>query len=467
MLFPTVNFALFFFFIFGIAWLLKEQNTARKIFLLLASYFFYATWDPQFLGLLVGCTLANYGLGLWLSKTRKKGILIFGISVNLSVLGLFKYFNFFSSSLCNFLQALHIHVAPPLVELALPLGISFFTFQGISYIVDVYHGHLQAKKSPLDVLFFISFFPHLVSGPIVRASEFIPQLESPRELTSTKAHHALLLIAAGLIKKMIIANYLAIDLVDPVFEAPQKMGGLDAWLALYGYAMQIYCDFSAYSDMAIGFAALLGYTFPENFNQPYRSSSLQEFWKRWHISLSRWLRDYLYIPLGGSHEGKKKMVRNLILTMFLGGIWHGAAWTFVIWGLLHGCGLVVERLFKEKQTPPSTDPAASAFWSTVFTFHFVCFAWIFFRSDSLSSAGNFLECLFDFSRTNTRTTPFTVFLVALGASLHFLPTHGYEGFTRLMEKFPAPALGVVLGILIAILTALRPDEIAPFIYFRF
>ncbi|NDG85183.1 MAG: MBOAT family protein, partial [Proteobacteria bacterium] len=341
MLFPTLQFGMFFFAVFMISWGLNHLNSLKKSFLLLCSWVFYCSWDPQFLPLLIGCTLFNYGIGLGmdhlerkgpLGPLSRKGVLIAGIVLNLSTLGLFKYSGFLGSNLNTLLSGLGFTFRLPIPDLLLPLGISFFTFQGISYIVDVYSGRMKARRSPLDVMLFICFFPHLVSGPIVRASEFIPQLDAPPNPHLVDTNRALLLVFCGLFKKLVLANYLAIDLVDPVFEAPLKHGGLDSWLAFYGYAMQIYCDFSAYSDMAIGFAALLGYRFPENFNQPYRAASLQDFWRRWHISLSSWLRDYLFIPLGGSQSGRFKTYRNLFLTMFLGGIWHGAAWTFVFWG---------------------------------------------------------------------------------------------------------------------------------------
>ncbi len=331
--------------------------------------------------------------------------------------------------------------------------------------MDVYKGELTARKSPLDVLLFISFFPHLVAGPIVRASEFIPQLEKPPS-SDIDGNRAILLIASGLFKKLVIANYLAIDLVDPVFESVGKFGGLNSWLAIYGYAMQIYCDFSAYSDMAIGFAALLGYRFPENFNQPYRAHSLQDFWRRWHISLSSWLRDYLYVPLGGSKNGKYKRYRNLFLTMFIGGIWHGASWTFVFWGSLHGGFLALERWYYEKNGE-SCACAPSRFWQRFVVFNFVCFSWIFFRCESLSKALDFILSLFDFSQKLKVVTPFNVLLVVIGGLLHFLPTSGYDALTVRMARFPTPILGVLCGLLLMILASLTPDEVAPFIYFRF
>lgn len=226
----------------------------------------------------------------------------------------------------------------------LPVGISFFTFQGISYVVDVARGDARAARDPLDVFLYISFFPHLVAGPIVRAANFLPQLAAPLSRDRVPLVMAGLLILGGLFKKMVIANGLATGLVDPVFADPAAHGALDLWLATYGYAIQIYCDFSAYSDIAIGVAALLGFHFPRNFDQPYRARSLAEFWRRWHISLSSFLRDYLYRPLGGNRRGPRRTMANLLIVMLLGGLWHGAAWTFVLWGLLHGLVLALERL---------------------------------------------------------------------------------------------------------------------------
>jgi D-alanyl-lipoteichoic acid acyltransferase DltB (MBOAT superfamily) len=277
---------------------------------------------------------------------------------------------------------------------------------------------------------------------------------------------ALLLIVFGLFKKMVLANYLGVEVVDPVFEAPQNLSALDALFGAYAYAIYIYCDFSAYSDMAIGFAELLGIKFPRNFDQPYRSQSLQEFWRRWHISLSSWLRDYLFVPLGGSREGQGKTYRNLMVTMLIGGIWHGASWTFVVWGLLHGTGLAGERWYRDK-----FGDACECIWSklfaTLWVFHFVCLAWIFFRCETFEKAFHYLSAFSSLSQPSRFITPFAVTLVALGGALNFAPRIVFEALEEVFSLTPKPVLGVVFGLFLVCLSALSPEEIPPFIYFRF
>ena len=304
--------------------------------------------------------------------------------VDLALLGWFKYYGFFVDSVGDALDRIGLGVSPPLLEIALPVGISFFTFHAISYVIDIGRGQLRPLR--LDELaLYMSFFPHLVAGPIVRASEFAPQLHvrsDPRRIPSGEAFR---LIAFGLFKKVVVSSYVASEIVDPVFAAPSAHGPLDLLVGVYAYAIQIYADFSGYTDIAIGCALLLGIRFPQNFDAPYRALSIQDFWRRWHMTLSRWLRDYLYIPLGGSRHGEHQTYRNLFLTMVIGGLWHGAAMTFLVWGALHGGYLVGERWVKERWAathPAPVLPAAlTVVLQWVLTFNLVCLAWIFFRAD--------------------------------------------------------------------------------------
>ena len=288
---------------------------------------------------MLGASLIAWLAGVWLTKVegegQRKGVVGIAVVMLLGVLALFKYYGFFLTSLQDLLFAIGWQRDLPFLQIVLPVGISFFTFQAISYIVDVYRGEVRPRSGPVDVLLYISLFPQLVAGPIVRAADFLPQLERRAKLTKFAVVSGLSLCAIGLFKKMVVANYLAVDIVDPVFLNPGSYSSLMLLFGVYGYAVQIYCDFSGYSDIAIGTASLLGFQFKQNFNQPYRALNLQDFWRRWHISLSQWLRDYLYIPLGGSRSGTWRTYRNLFLTMFLGGLWHGAAWNFIIWGSLH------------------------------------------------------------------------------------------------------------------------------------
>jgi alginate O-acetyltransferase complex protein AlgI len=310
----------------------------------------------------------------------------------------------------------------------------------------------------------MSFFPHLVAGPIVRASHLIPQFrESPR-ITRGMAAMGVLLIVWGLFKKAVIASELATGLVDSVFFDPSAHGSLDLVAAAYGYAVQIYCDFSAYSDMAIGIAALLGYRFPHNFNQPYRASSLQDFWRRWHISLSSWLRDYLYVSLGGSRHGLKRLCFSLIATMLLGGLWHGASWNFVVWGALHGGVLVAERLWREYK--PKHWGALPGWLGILVTFHIVLLGWIFFRASSFGDALTFLGGIFG-GGASLMLTPMLLGLILLGMMLHFMPRYTIQRAAMQVRALPAVAVGIGAGLLILIVDAMRPEGVAPFIYYQF
>lgn len=471
MLFPTLEFAVFFIFIFYISWELIFNNSYRKVFLLAASYFFYATLDFRFLPILILSPALNFLFGLWIGveeDTRvKKGILIFTVGANLLLLGVFKYFDFFVG---NIVEILGMFAYAPswqddvFMNLVLPLGISFFTFQGVSYLVDIYRGELSYKNSLLDVLLYISFFPHLVAGPIVKASEFIPQLKQAPKPNEIPFLFSMVLIILGLFKKTVVANYLGLDVVDPVFENPKAFSCADVMFATYCYAVQIFCDFSAYSDMAIGFAYLLGYKFPLNFNQPYRAASLKDFWNRWHISLSRWLRDYVYIPLGGSRVSEKRTYTNLLITMGLGGLWHGASWNFITWGFLHGFGLVVEKRYRLDK---ASEKPSRKFLHAFLVFNFVCLAWIFFRAETFAKSFEILGQMFDFSKPVTKLTPFYVSLFLIGMSFHFVkPLREWNIQDRYL-KLPALAYAFIFAVMITLITALMPEGIAPFIYFRF
>jgi alginate O-acetyltransferase complex protein AlgI len=483
MLFPTIEFGIFFLIVFAVSWAVRGAPELRKFVLLGASYFFYGWWDWRFLGLLFLSTLINYLAGLAIAHTEREGLrkLIVGIAVTagLSILGFFKYYGFFLTSLATLLETAGLERDLPFMQVILPVGISFFTFQGISYVVDVYRGHATAEKSLLNVMLYISFFPQLVAGPIVRAADFLPQLHRAPVLTRAHIGVGVVLILSGLAKKMVIANYLATELVDPVFFDPTAVSALDLLIGIYGYAVQIYCDFSGYSDIAIGVAALLGYRFLENFDQPYRASSLQDFWRRWHISLSTWLRDYLYVPLGGSRYGEAKTYRNLFLTMFLGGIWHGAAWTFVFWGTFHGAMLAVERYARKKLdefAPSHSDPGgvmtaigngAQHVVGIVWTFHLVCFAWIFFRADSFSTAGSYLAGFGRWSEPSQYVTPFAVGLILLAMFFQFTPRNLGRWLAQLIQWLPSPVLGLLLGGGIWLIWTVAPEGVAPFIYFQF
>lgn len=471
MLFPTLDFGLFFLGVFALSWALLKLPRIRLAVLVVASYGFYAAWDWRFCFLLAGSSVFNWFMGRQIHRTegeRARKILVgLAVAANLGTLGFFKYYNFFLDNLNGLIETLHLGRDIQYLDVILPVGISFFTFHGISYVVDIYRRKLERPSSLLNILFYIAFFPQLVAGPIVRASHFLPQIANPVNPADIRARRAFLLILGGLFKKVVLANYLASNLVDDVFFDPTQYGAWDLLLANYGYAAQIYCDFSAYTDIAIGVAALFGYRFPWNFNQPYRAIGLQDFWQRWHISLSSWLRDYLYISLGGNRHGKWKRYRNLFLTMVLGGLWHGASWNFVIWGSLHGAALVLEHaLFKGRLQ----DMALS--WprriiGTFVTFQFTCFTWIFFRAADLSHATSFIAGFARVGRPVTLDTPFNISLVGLAMALHFLPADWVGRVEQATRRVPLFVWGGLAGAGIVVIDSLGPTGVAPFIYFQF
>ncbi len=356
MLFPTMTFALFFVVVLGVSWKLNDRPVHWKLFVLAASYLFYGWADWKFCLLLAGSTVANWAVAMAVARADGARVgrawMTLGIVANLVLLGFFKYYGFFVDSMIAALEPLGLAPTALLVRVGLPIGISFFTFCAISYVIDVYRGE-QRPVTLIDFAVYLSFFPHLVAGPIVRVSEFEPQLRRRRNPNNVDATRAARLICRGMFKKVVIANFLATAIVDPVFVSPAQHTNWELLVGAWAYAVQIYADFSGYTDIAIGIALMMGIKFPDNFDQPYSSRSIQEFWRRWHMTLSRWLRDYLYIPLGGNRGGPRAEYRNLFLTMLLGGLWHGASWNFVIWGAFHGCGLAVERWRAMREPKPA------------------------------------------------------------------------------------------------------------------
>ena len=471
MLFPTLDFGVFFLIVFAVSWALAAQLDLRKAFLVGASYFFYGYWDWRFCLLLLASSLVNYVAGRLLddpaaSPARRKWVLRGAVAANLGSLGFFKYYEFFIESLNTMMWDLGLQRELPFLEIILPVGISFFTFQGISYVVDVYRRDIRASRSLLDVMLYISFFPQLVAGPIVRAQTMLPQIEARPDPSRILATYGVLLVVLGLFKKVIVANYLATEMVDIAFFDPTVYGPVDLSLAIWGYAIQIYCDFSAYSDIAIGVAALLGYRFQKNFNQPYRAESIRELWRRWHISLSTWLRDYLYIPLGGDRGPPWRAQLNMFVTMLLGGIWHGAAWTYIFWGSLHGAALVVERWLGLGRL----NVQRPIWWRVIavaLTFNFTCFAYIFFRAETFEDAVLYLTSFGNVSAPIEFATPFLIALVGLGFASHFLPEDALERCEQRIRDMPLAVRGALAGFAVAAIDAFGPEGVAPFIYFQF
>lgn len=467
------NSALFlgFFIVFYFIYILTQKTHYFRItYVVLFSLFFYYKSSGIYFGLLIFSSVLDYSLAKLIYEEQIKGYRKFYLSVsllvNLGLLGYFKYTNFFIDNL-NAITGSHYS----LVNIILPVGISFYTFQTLSYTIDVYRRELEPTKSFMDFLFFVSFFPQLVAGPIVRAKDFIPQIYQKLQLSKGDFNNALFLIIGGLLKKAVISDYISINFVDRVFDAPNSYTPFENLMASYGYAIQIYCDFSGYSDIAIGLALLMGFWLPANFRTPYQSGSITEFWRRWHISLSTWLRDYLYISLGGNRNGKFRTYINLFLTMLLGGLWHGASWKFVFWGVLHGLALAVERFFGQYiKFPKST---FIRIIQVILTFHFVVFCWLFFRAKDFTTAFQIAENIgnltFDLEQWKTIILGYkNVFiLLAIGFVWHFLPTKMVDWLKAMFNVVPLVLKAVLFGLLFWLIYATASAGPQPFIYFQF
>jgi D-alanyl-lipoteichoic acid acyltransferase DltB (MBOAT superfamily) len=512
MLFPTITFAVFFLLVFIGNWLFMPRQRVWKPFMLVVSLVFYAWWDWRFVLLLALSAVANQFFARWIAGMRPgspsaRWALVAAVAANLGVLAWFKYYGFFVTSAVNFLDALNLNADLPLLRIVLPLGISFLTFRVLSYVVDVYRGSLR-PASLLDFAVYVTFFPYIAAGPIARASEFLPQLEGPRDPRQIDTARAFFLIFGGLAKKMLIADYLATHLVNGVFTTPGQYSSLEVLLGIIGYSVQIYCDFSAYADIAIGISLLLGFKLPDNFDAPYTAASVQEFWRRWHMTLSRWLRDYLYIPLGGNRRGRARTYLNLMTTMVLGGLWHGAGWTFVFWGFLYGCALIVEhaRVDQRKERarlaqriepatafdgiadalPLPEGPGAAAarpaapepqydrrpwhgtVWPRVGVFAFVTFAWIFFRSDSFAAATDVIARLFQsWGSIGAAVTPGVFLAIAVGIGVQYVPRSVWQRGQAGLSVLNPVAQGVILAVGFMLLDILGPTGPAAFLYFKF
>ena len=474
MLFPTIDFAIFFAVVFTVSWLLNPYPRLWKLAMVIASYVFYGWWDWRFVFLLGAVTLVAHIGATALARIdgdrRRRIALGVTVAVLLGILGWFKYYGFLAVNVDNLLRDAGAGRMLPLLTVTLPVGVSFFTFMALSYVIDVYRRRIEPAR-PADLAVYLSFFPHLVAGPIVRGDELLPQIRARRDPASIDMGRAAWLVASGLFKKVVISSYIQTAIVTPVFAAPGQHSALEILFAAYGFAVQIYADFSGYTDIAIGLALFLGFRFPDNFNAPYRAVNLQDFWRRWHMTLSRWLRDYLYIPLGGSHGSSWVVARNIMITMVLGGLWHGAAWTFVAWGALHGTGQVaghLRRAHRQRRGLPAVpEGAARVALARLVTFHIVCLGWIFFRADSFSTATTMVGRLFSAWGAAPLVTPLVVITVVGTVALQYLP-RGHGG--RAQEVFARQTWavqGVILGVVLLGITTLGPQGVAPFIYYRF
>ncbi len=471
MVFDSYSYFLF----FAVVFLVYRKLPHRKqnMLLLGASYAFYSFWSVKFLSLILFSTLVDYWCGIQLgtctNQALRKRWLYFSLTVNLTFLGFFKYYNFFIDSVSSSLILLGVEPNLPLLDIILPVGISFYTFQTMSYIIDIYNNRLKPTKDLLDFSLFVAFFPQLVAGPIERASALLPQIKQSRILSNAKFKSGLMLILFGLFKKVVIADNLAL-IANSVFDNPTTQG-IETLIGIYAFTIQIYCDFSGYTDIARGSARMLGFELMPNFNHPYLATSPQDFWRRWHISLSTWLKDYLYIPLGGN-KAKKRFVtaRNLMITMLLGGLWHGAAMHFVIWGIYHGMLLMIHRSILPVLNIMASS-VNSRFWTLVrifVMFHLTCLGWVIFRAHTMHDAGLILSSLVS---NADMTGPLVKNMVLL--SFLTIPLFGQHVFK---EKIPALyesvmqntyiKMNVVIFMILMLLFWSSHQEI-PFIYFQF
>lgn len=472
MLFPTVGFVLFFIVVFAASWGLAKHRRAWRLFMLVACYVFYAFWGWRFALLLAGMTVLTDVLARLLAGSgKRKGLLAVAILVELVPLAFYKYYGFLAINLAELFGGGEAASALPFLQVAVPVGISFTTFRSIAYLVDCYRGDLE-PASLLETAIYLSFFPYIAAGPITRGSEVLPQFRSLRRRTDIDVTRALYLIGVGLVKKVVIGDFLARTIVDGVFSTPGQFSSLDVVVGIHAYAVQIYCDFSGYTDMAIGIALLLGISLPINFDRPYTAQSIREFWRRWHITLSRWLRDYLYIPLGGSRRSQPRIYFNVMITMLLAGLWHGAGWTFLVWGGMHGVAQAVEHGLaarrKRHGLPEPVPSGAGRVARRVLTLEFVVLAWVFFRAETLSGAGAVIARTFTAWGVGPSFGWLVLLAVVAGIGLQYVPTDLPDRLQAGISRTPLAVQGIAFAVALFVIVGLLGGEgVTRFIYMGF
>lgn len=473
MLFPTLDFFVFFTLVLILNWSLKKWPLIWRLFLLFSSYFFYSVWDWRFLLILVLVSIFNFLSAQLIFQNffGKKIFFIVSLIYNLSFLGIFKYYDFFRVSAESLLERFGFSAHLPLLEIILPIGLSFYIFKVISYNIDVYSGKIAPTSSLLDFSIYVSFFPHLLSGPIMRAGDFLIQLKDggAKKIENLAENFTLILI--GLFKKLVISSYLTLAITDDVFAVPENHSSIIIFLAILAYSLVIYFDFSGYSDMAIGFAGLLGFKSPINFDSPYLATNLRDFWRKWHISLSDWIRDYVYIPLGGGQKGKMRKYFNLMVAMVLIGLWHGAAGHFIFWGFWHGLGLVTSHSFfdfkKSTNSFSKWRNALGNFFAGLLTFSFVSFGWIFFRSENLPTSFSLIKSLFNFNKIFEPFKIYILLLIVFGFFIFLFERKITKILIDFQQKLPFFLLLLLFPIFIILIFKFSPDILPSFIYFKF
>lgn len=476
MLFNSLLYMVFLAVVVAGFWLLLRWRWGRALWLLLASCLFYMAWDPRYILLILGAATWDWAMGRVLDATpdshpgRRKLIMLGSVAINLGLLCYYKYLGFFVENAVAGLNLLGLELAAPAIKVALPVGISFFTFQSMAYVIDVYRRELPAERNLLRFFLFATFFPQLVAGPISRAHILLPQLHRTPKLDHDDVGEALFRIAKGLVKKVAIADWLALNLVDRVFSQPHLYSGPEVLIGLYAYTLQIYCDFSGYTDVAIGSARLLGVRLPENFDRPYRARTVAEFWRKWHITLSTWLRHYVFFPLGGSKGSVWLAHRNTLITLVLIGLWHGANWTFVLYGLIHGVAIAWNRTQHRKYPKGWTHdalPWQQNLWRIALTFHFVVLARILFRAPSLEAAGDVTRALLGNGWGLARVDNGTWAVLLVGYLAHFAPPGWADRLRLQFKSWPALGQGAALAGVAVALAAVAETDAVPFIYFQF
>ncbi|WP_298417996.1 MBOAT family O-acyltransferase [uncultured Kordia sp.] len=482
MLFNSIDFAVFFPIVIALYWLLAKNIPVRNIFLLLTSYLFYGWWDYRFLSLIALSSIVDYVLGQQIhkasEKSKKKLYLILSLCVNLGLLVYFKYANFFIETFVDAFSLFGSTIEASTLNIILPVGISFYTFQTLSYTIDVYKGKLEPTKNIINFFAFVSFFPQLVAGPIERASHLLPQFSVKHKFSYTLFKSGMLLMAFGLFKKMVIADRLSVY-VNEVFNNPTEYGGIEIIIGTIFFAFQIYCDFSGYSDIAIGIARTMGFDLMKNFDSPYFSKSITEFWRRWHISLSTWFRDYVYIPLGGSKKGSIRTYANLFIVFVVSGLWHGAAMTFIIWGVIHGFVIVFEKAsmsFRQKIYKGlglDKKVFSNRLFFGIITFIIVCFAWIFFRANSLNDAITLISNMFTVEAVHNiyeigwNRLEFDIAILSIVALLSLEYINSKKNLYKLFNRQSYAFRWVSYVVMILVILVYRSVTVGDFIYFQF
>jgi D-alanyl-lipoteichoic acid acyltransferase DltB (MBOAT superfamily) len=473
MTFESSGFVLFILLVVTVWWLLAPRRVAQKVFLLLASIWFYGQFNWMFVGLLAVSTVVNWFIGLRVGPNEAGSLtwVRIGLAFNLLLLGFFKYFNFFRDSLDGVLGLVGLQSHLPVLTLLLPVGISFYSFQGIAYVVDVHRGQSPRATSLLDFSLFMGFFLKLLSGPIIRGRDFLPQLAAPSPPLAPDVSSAVGLLFSGLFKRMILASIFSGHGVHEAFSVPENYSAAALWVSMVGYTIELYCDFSGYTDLMRGFALLMGFRLPDNFNHPYIATNVGDFWRRWHMTFSNWLRDFIYFPLGGSKKGRARAYFNLFMTMFVCGIWHGASWGFILWGSIHGVALAFHKFLTDLRRDRGEDtgqqsPARETFgWLT--TFLLVCLTRIFFRTPDLDTALTYFRRMFDLTVVGDGFDTLLLPAIVAGLAIQYVGPPVYVWFVRASDSFDVRKRFVFWSVVLILLLLIRPGGQSANAYFGF